>query len=190
MACVVLFHSVYGLRPVEIRAAERFRAAGHRVLTPDLYEGRTAATLWDGFALNERIGWNVIEERAHEAVRELPGDTVLAGVSMGAGVVDSLLPYRPGTAGVLLMHGLAGIPPTVRRGLPVQLHVADPDSFAPPEQIADWRRAAIAAGAVVNVFTHPRRGHFYTDPDLPEYDEHAATLTWRRAADFLRRLSA
>lgn len=34
---VVLFHSMVGLRPVELSAAERLRTAGHRVRTPDLF---------------------------------------------------------------------------------------------------------------------------------------------------------
>jgi dienelactone hydrolase len=57
-----------------------------------------------GFALNDRIGWPVVEQRARDAVRELPGDTVLAGFSMGAPVMDVLLPARPDTAAVLLLH--------------------------------------------------------------------------------------
>jgi dienelactone hydrolase len=36
VAQVVVFHSAYGLRQVELTAAERLRAAGHDVLTPDL----------------------------------------------------------------------------------------------------------------------------------------------------------
>jgi dienelactone hydrolase len=37
MAQVVMFHSALGLRDAELTAAERLRAAGHDVLTPDLY---------------------------------------------------------------------------------------------------------------------------------------------------------
>jgi dienelactone hydrolase len=39
MAHVVMFHSAYGLREAELTAAERLRAAGHDVLTPDMYAG-------------------------------------------------------------------------------------------------------------------------------------------------------
>lgn len=39
MAAIVLFHSVYGFRSLERDAAARLRAAGHEVVTPDLYEG-------------------------------------------------------------------------------------------------------------------------------------------------------
>ncbi|GAB1508341.1 dienelactone hydrolase family protein [Actinophytocola sp. KF-1] len=176
MAQVVVFHSVLGLRPAELRAAKRFRAAGHVVHTPDLYAGATAATLDDGFAIMARVGWDTIARRAADALRDLPADTVLAGFSMGAGVVDAVLPHRTGTAGVLLFHGLASVPAGTR----AQLHVADPDPFAPPADVAAWRTAD------AQVFTYPGAGHFYTDEDLPDHDPRAAALTWRRALDFLR----
>jgi dienelactone hydrolase len=80
---------------VELRAADHLRAAGHEVVTPDLYAGRTASTLDEGFRLKDhRIGWATIEQRVRQAMQNLPADTVLAGISMGAGVVSTLLPHR------------------------------------------------------------------------------------------------
>jgi dienelactone hydrolase len=159
VADVVVFHSVLGLRPVERAFADRLREAGHHVGTPDLYDGRTASTLDEGFALKDAIGWETIVGRARDAVRDLPAETVLVGVSMGAGVI--------------------------RAGLPVQVHVADPDPIAPPAQVAAWREAAARAGAEARVFTYPDIGHFYTDADGPDHDEPAAVLTRRRVLDFL-----
>ncbi|MEV5744183.1 dienelactone hydrolase family protein [Microbispora rosea] len=188
MAHVALFHSVFGLRSVEHAAADRLRAAGHEVVTPDLYAGETAATIDHGFVLMNRIGWDVIMERARDALGRLPAETVLSGFSMGAGVVGALLADRRGTAGVLLLHGIAEIPASVRAGLPVHLHVADPDAFAPPTAVAAWEKASTAAGAAVQVFTYPGVGHFYTDADLCDHDEDAAGLTWQRSVSFLSRL--
>ncbi|MGW5717684.1 dienelactone hydrolase family protein [Amycolatopsis sp. NPDC003865] len=189
MAEIVVFHSVLGLRPVELRFAGRLRAAGHRVTTPDLYDGLTAPTLEEGFALKDRIGWTTITRRAAAAVRDLPAETVLAGVSMGAGVVQEVLPGRPATAGVLLLHALGALPASARAGLPVEVHVADPDPIAPPAQVAAWRAATTRTGADARVYPYPGIGHFYTDADGPEYDERAAALTWNRVEDFLRRIA-
>lgn len=188
MAHIVLFHSVLGLRPVEFRAAERLRAAGHEVSTPDLYAGQTGATREEGFAVKDRIGWATITKRARHAVREMPADTVLAGISMGAGVVSTVLPDRPDTAGVLLLHGLAAIPANTRAGLPVQLHVADPDNFAPPADVAAWLASTTRRGINAQAFTYPGAGHFDIDTGLPDHDEQAATVTWQRALEFLRTL--
>lgn len=187
MAEIVVFHSVLGLRPVELGFADRLRAAGHRVTTPDLYAGATASTLEEGFALMDRIGWATITRRARDAVRELPAETVLAGVSMGTGVVQAVLPGRPATAGVLMLHAVGALPASVRAGLPVQVHVADPDPIAPPAQVAAWHAAAIRAGADAEVFRYPGIGHFYTDAAGPDHDERAAALTRDRVEQFLRR---
>jgi dienelactone hydrolase len=168
---IVLFHSVYGSRGVERRAAALLREAGHQVRTPDLYAGATAATLGEGFAIKERIGWDVIEGRARAALADLPSDVVLAGFSMGAGVVGALLPSRPATRAVVLVHGVTAVP----GGIPAQVHVADPDPFAPREQ---WPGGA-------EVFAYPGAGHFFTDEDLPEHDPVAASLVWRRVLGFL-----
>jgi dienelactone hydrolase len=40
---VALFHSMSGLRPVELTAAERLRAGGHRVVAPDLFPALSRA---------------------------------------------------------------------------------------------------------------------------------------------------
>ncbi len=183
----MVFHSVLGLRPVELGFAARLRAAGHHVTTPDLYAGRTASTLDAGFALMAAIGWETITRRARDAVRDLPGETVLAGVSMGAGVVQSVLPHRPGTAGVLLLHAVGALPAGTRAGLPAEVHVADPDPIAPPAQVAAWLAAATRLGAEARVFTYPGVSHFYTDADGPGFDPAAAALTWERGLDFVRR---
>jgi dienelactone hydrolase len=186
VASIVLFHSMLGLRPAERGAAARLRAAGHDVVTPDLFAGHTATTIDEGFVLkDQQIGWATIEQRAHEAVRDLPADTVLAGISMGGGVVHTLLPSRPDTAGVLLLHGVAEIPSSARARLPVQLHISDADPFAPPATVASWQARATRVGADVDVFVYPDVGHYFTDADLTDHDEHAATLTWQRTLAFL-----
>lgn len=63
---------------------------------------------------------------------------------------------------------------TARAGLPVQLHVADPDSFAPPADVTAWQATATAHGCTARTFTYLGVGHFYTDSDSPGHDEHAA----------------
>jgi dienelactone hydrolase len=117
VAHVMLFHSVYGRRPAVLAAASRLRAAGHTVTAPDLYAGRLAATVDDGFALCDRVGWHVIMRRAGQALGGWPPETVLAGLSMGAAVAAGLLAGRPATAGLLLLHNRAAA--TEPRSAPV-----------------------------------------------------------------------
>jgi dienelactone hydrolase len=48
MAVVVMFHSVLGLRPGVLGAADRLRAAGHTVHTPDLFDGEVFDDIDEG----------------------------------------------------------------------------------------------------------------------------------------------
>jgi dienelactone hydrolase len=186
MAHVALFHSVYGRRPAILAAAARLRSAGHTVVTPDLYAGPAAATVDEGFALCEQVGWPVIVDRARQALAGLPPDTVLAGLSMGASVADALLAERPRAAGLLLLHNTGGgEAEAVRPGLRVQLHIADPDVYQDADEVSAWERGMTGAGAAVRVFRYPGAGHLFTDPGTPDHDSPAAELAWQRALSFL-----
>ncbi|GAB2863785.1 dienelactone hydrolase family protein [Actinoallomurus bryophytorum] len=190
-ATVILFHSMFGLRLVELSAARRLRESGHRVVTPDLFAGAVAGeqgatpVLEDGFALMERIGWDTIVTRARAAVRDLPADAVLGGFSMGVGVIGSLWPGRPRAAGVFCLHATTTVPENIPSGTPVQTHAAIDDPFAPPGQLAAFQTSAAHAGADATLHTYPGAGHFYTDPSLPDHDPTATDRTWQHVDTLL-----
>ena len=184
---------MFGLRAVERAAAERLRAAGYRVVAPDLFAGAVAdrtrvPRLEDGFALMGNIGWDAIMARARAAVRDLPASTVLCGFSMGVGVMATLWPERPDAAGAILLHAPASVPTDIRPGTPVQLHIADGDPFAPADQVAVFNKSAARANAAVTLYTYARGGHFFTDFQLPEYDQEAADRAWHRVGVLLESL--
>ncbi len=185
MATVIFFHSVYGLRSLEHEAVERVQAAGHKAFAPDLYDGLIARSIEEGFEFKDEIGWATICERAEWALAGLPAPTVLAGFSMGAAVAASLWPKREKTAGILFLHGIASIAENARKGLPLQLHLADPDPFEPEEDVATWRQGITKSGVAAEIFRYPGGGHLYTDASLPDYNAQAADLTWKRVIDFL-----
>ncbi|WP_409201851.1 dienelactone hydrolase family protein [Rhizobium sp. NZLR10] len=99
---------------------------------------------------------------------------------MGAGVSAHLWPKRPQMVGLLLLQGLAEIPDNARRGLPVQIHLADPDRFAPREEVETWQAAAARSSIAAEIFKYSGAGHLYTDPTLPDHDAATAELTWSR----------
>lgn len=188
MVQVVMFHSAYGLRQAEAGAAARLRAAGHDVITPDLYDGQTASSLDAALALMDTVGWEVICARARRALRVVTGAAVLAGFSMGAGVIGSVWHQRRAAAGVVLLHGIAPIPANARTALPVQVHLAEDDPFAPRQAVEQWQADTVRAGLAGEVFTYPGAGHFYTDPCLADYHSASADQTWQRVTAFLAAL--
>lgn len=126
---------------------------------------------------------------APQALAGLPAETVLAGLSMGAAVSAALLSKRGETAGLLLMHNTGGgDAETMRPGLPVQLHIADPDVYQPTTAVTAWEQGMTGAGAAVQVFRYPGAGHLFTDPGTPDHNGPAAALAWRRSLSFLGNL--
>ncbi|WKX74175.1 dienelactone hydrolase family protein [Streptomyces sp. XD-27] len=186
-ATIVLFHSAYGLRPAVHAAADRLRAAGHEVHVPDLYEGRTAETVEDGMAIKEEIGQEELLKRAITAAAPLSDrGVVYAGFSLGGSIAQNLALGDEKARGLLLLHGTSDLAEDAETdGLPVQLHVADPDPFEPHDWLNAWYLRMGRAGADVEVYRYPGAGHLFTDPDLPDYDEEAAEATWQVALGFL-----
>ncbi|AJE40267.1 dienelactone hydrolase family protein [Streptomyces nodosus] len=184
---IMLFHSTYGLRPAVRAAADRLRAAGHEVWTPDLFDGRTFETVEEGRALKEEIGKDEMLRRAVLASAPYSGrGLVYAGFSFGAATAQTLALGDRHARGLLLLHGTSDLASNASvDGLPVQLHVAEPDPFEPDDWLSAWYLQMGRAGADVEVYRYPGAGHLYTDPELPDYDEEAAEATWRVALGFL-----
>lgn len=192
MVEVVLFHSVLGLRPGVSEAAERLRAAGHTVHTPDLYRGE--ATFDDykpAMAFMRAMGTDELEARTAAAVQDLPSDIVYAGFSNGGASAELLAATRPGARGALLWHagmavaefGVSDWPGTVG----VQVHFSRDDPFRDDEIETDPFAADVRrSGASYEFFEYPGSGHLFTDPGLPaEYDAASAELLYRRSLAFL-----
>ncbi|WP_445524117.1 dienelactone hydrolase family protein [Streptomyces cyslabdanicus] len=184
---IVLFHSTYGLRPAVRQAADRLRAAGHEVWTPDLFDGRSFDTVEEGRACKESIGNDELLRRAVLAAAPYSErGLVYAGFSFGAATAQTLALGDEKARGLLLLHGTSDIAPNASAdGLPVQLHVAEPDPFEPDDWLSAWYLQMGRTGADVEVYRYAGAGHLYTDPDLPDYDEEAAEATWRVALGFL-----
>jgi dienelactone hydrolase len=192
MAEVVLFHHAQGLTPGVVAFAEELRRAGHTLHTPDLFEGRTFATLEEGVAHAEQIGFGEVIERGVRAAAEgLPAELVYAGFSLGAGPAQGLAQTRPGARGALLFHACLPVSefgPSWPEGVPVQVHATEAD----PEFDNGWDLPAALAlvreAEDGELFLYPGARHLFADSSLPSYEADAAALLSRRVHAFLDRL--
>ena len=188
MAEVLLFHHAQGQTAGFLAFADELREAGHRVHTPDLYDGRTFDSLDVGLANVEAIGFETVIERGVGAASELPAELVYAGFSLGVVPAQMLAQNRPGARGALLLHSCVPASefgsawPT---GVPVQIHAMDKDPFFLEEGDIDAARALVQHADQAELFLYPGEQHLFADSSLPSYDADAAALLTRRVLDFL-----
>ena len=186
MAEVLLFHHAQGQTPGFIAFAKELGAAGHTVHTPDLYDGKTFASLDEGVGYAKQVGFDTILERCQLAARSLPNELVYAGFSLGVMGAQMLAQTRPGAKGALLLSAAfpasefgGSWPP----GVPLQIHMMEGDEWALEDLPAARELVETIEGA--ELFLYPGDGHLFADNSLPDYDENAAALLTERVLAFL-----
>ncbi|MBA2456805.1 MAG: dienelactone hydrolase family protein [Nocardioidaceae bacterium] len=188
MAEVVLFHHAQGLTSGVLAFADELRRAGHTVHTPDVFEGRTFATVEEGIGFAKEVGFAEVFERGVRAAEELPPELVYAGFSLGVMPAQSLAQTRPGARGALLFHSCV---PTSEfgsgwpDGVPVQVHGMDGDPFFVGEGDIDAARALVDEAEDAELFVYPGDQHLFADSSLASYDPEAAALLTQRVLEFL-----
>lgn len=188
MAEVLLFHHALGRTPGVVALADALRSGGHVVHVPDLFEGATFATVEEGVAHAEAVGFDVIAERGVRAADDLPHGLVYAGLSMGALPAERLVLERPGARGALLLHGC--VPPEALGGawpadVPVQVHGMADDPWFAGEGDLDAARALVAAVPGSELHVYPGSGHLFAEAGQPGWDPGAAARMLGRILGFL-----
>ena len=187
MADIVLFHHVQGLTPGVRALADRLRAAGHTVHAPDLFDGRTFATLDEGMSHAKSIGFGALLERGVAEAQSLPAEVVYIGISMGVMPAQQLVQTRAGARGAVFID--ACLPAeefgTWPEGVPAQIHGMEADpNFADGGDL-DAARALVASTDAVELFLYPGDVHLFSDASLPSHDPAATELMLRRILEFL-----
>lgn len=191
MAEILLFHHALGLTSGVTALADRLRAGGHTVHTPDLYDGKTFETVAAGVDHARSIGFGTLVERGAAIAEELPADLVYAGISMGGMPAQNLAQNRAGARGAVLFE--TSVPAEEFGGawpaaVPLQIHAADADPEFVDSGDIDAARELVAAADDGQLFLYPGDQHLYTDESLPSYDAAATELTTKRVLEFLARV--
>jgi dienelactone hydrolase len=159
------------------------------VHVPDLYDGRVVDTPEAGIEIKEEIGRDELLRRAVAAAApHADHGLVYAGFSLGGSIAQNLALADGKARGLLLMHGTSDLADDASTELPVQLHVADPDTYEPVDWLNAWYLRMRRAGADVEIYRYRGAGHLFTDPGLPDHDPEAAERAWAIALDFITEL--
>jgi dienelactone hydrolase len=186
MTEIVLYHHVQGLTEGVRSFADELRQAGHTVHTPDLFDGRTFATIEEGMAFARETGFGALAERGVTAAQGIRPDVVYAGFSSGVMIAQQLAQTRPGARGALLMSGCLPVSEfgdAWPEGVPVQVHGKDADPFFAEDLEA--AQALIESTDRAELFLYPGEEHLFADSSLPAYDAAAAALLIERVLAFL-----
>jgi dienelactone hydrolase len=189
MAELMLFHHAQGQTPGFLAFADGLRAAGHTVHAPDLYDGKTFATLDEGVGYAGQVGFDSIGERGRLVAEGLPNELVYAGFSLGVVPAQMLAQTRPGAKGALLFS--AALPASAfggswPQGVPLQIHMMEADEWALEDISAAREFVETVDGA--ELFLYPGDRHLFADSSLADYDEGAANLLAQRVLDVLDKI--
>ncbi|MFK0273112.1 dienelactone hydrolase family protein [Ensifer sp. NPDC090286] len=193
MAEVLVFHHAQGLTPGMHAFADNLRAAGHVVHLPDLFEGRTFASIEEGVAHIEAVGFEEMRERGVRLADALPENLVYAGFSFGVLPAQKLAQTRPGARGALLFYSCIPISGQWAfgpwpEGVPMQIHGMDNDPIFVGEGDIDAAREIVEKVSDAELFLYPGDQHYFADSSLPSYDAAATALLTKRVLAFLERV--
>jgi dienelactone hydrolase len=185
---IVLYHHVQGLTQGVVAFADRLRATGHTVHTPDLFDGRTFPTLEEGMAYAKTAGFDAILDRGVTEAEVLGADLVYAGFSLGVMPAQKLAQTKTGARGALLIDACFPVSEFGDRwpeGVPFQVHGMDADpNFAEGGDL-DAAQALVDSTQEGELFLYPGDVHLFADSSLPSYDQRATELMTGRILEFL-----
>src|SRR5690242_18859401 len=197
---VLVLHAWWGLTEPFRQACDRLAEAGFVALAPDLYRGKTTASVEEAKALSSAL--NQEEERVRGditgALRFLrehgatsPADSHsavgLVGFSMGGAYALATSVEAPeAVAAVVLFYATyTGLDFAAARAAYLG-HFAENDPFEPSESVTELERELQAAGKQTTFYAYPGTTHWFFEANRADaYDAAAATLAWERTLAFL-----
>ncbi len=197
---VVVLHTWWGLTEPFRQVCDRLAAAGYIALAPDLYHGKTTASVEEAQALGSALDQQVERWRgdirgALRCLRENGATTPADGRGAfgflafslgGAYALDTSVELPEEIAAVVTFYATyPGL--DYRRAKAAYLcHFAEDDPYESAEAAMEMERELQAAGKQVTVYTYPGTKHWFFEANRPEtYDAAAATLAWERMLAFL-----
>ncbi len=196
---VLVLHAWWGLTEPFQQVCDRLAQAGFVALAPDLYRGKTAATVEEAQTLGEALNQDLERVRAdiatatqflrqHDATNQANehGKLALVGFSLGgAYALDTSVNLAEEITAVVTFYASYPGLDYSRSQASYLCHFAENDPFEPSESIAQMQQELQATGRSSTFYTYPETRHWFFEENRPEYDAQAAHLAWERTIGFL-----
>ena len=182
MGQIIVLHHALGLTDGVRRFAERLRAdildAGPAALpsavhTPDLFEGKTFATIEAGVAYVERTGMTELIARGVASVPQAEGPLVVVGISVGVLAAQTIAQHRSGVLGAVLISACLphrAIGDAWPEGVRVAIHAMEDDPWFADGGDLVAAQELVASTSDASLTLHPGMDHLFVDDSLPEFD--------------------
>lgn len=190
---VLLLHSGRGRTESLFELGHRLARDGFVTLIPDLFDGRTAATVEQSRALKRELdAGNVIArlEDAAEFLRQHPAVSRrrigVVGLGYGAEWASTVAPrIEDVCGGIVLFYGLADTDWNALEA-PILGHFAELDREIPGSRVNELRTTLSECGVEHDLFVYPQtEPSFFETDESARFDPDAATLAWERTVRFL-----
>ncbi len=195
---VVVLHAWWGLTEPFQRVCDRLAEAGFVALAPDLYHGKTTASVEEAEALGAALDQDVERWRgdiaaAIQFLRQrnttqagCHGKLAFVGFSLGdAYALDTSVNLPEEIAAVVVFYGSYPGLDYSKAEAAYLLHYAEDDPFEPAESVAQMEHDLRAARRPATFYTYPGTKHWFFEENRPEYHAEAARLAWERTIAFL-----
>jgi carboxymethylenebutenolidase len=200
---VVVLHAFWGLTEPFRQACDRLAEAGYVALAPDMYRGKTTASVEEAQALGSALDQNAEQwqgdirgavhflrqyQQDHTSQQaDSSGKVALMGFSLGgAYVLDMSVNLADEIAAVVVFYDTYPGLDYGRAKAAYLCHYAEDDSFVSAEAVAQMERELQAAGRQVSIYTYPGTKHWFVEPNRADaYNPAAAALAWERTLAFL-----
>lgn len=187
---LVMIQEIFGLTAQMKRCADRYAAAGYRVVLPAMFDRVEPGLVlgYTDFQTGGKAAMSIEEaavladvEAARKAAAEA-GPVAIMGFCWGGTVAYQAASSLSFACAVSYYGGGIGrLLDRLQPGIPVQYHFGGEDHFIPPEMI-ERIRAADPGGAF---YVYAGAGHGFACDDREGYDPQAAALAEQRTLAFL-----
>jgi carboxymethylenebutenolidase len=195
---VVVLHAWWGLTEPFRQVCDRLAEAGFVALAPDLYRGKTTASVEEAETLassldgeSERVVGDIRGAvrflRQQNGVDKDHGKLAFIGFSLGGAYAFTMsVTLAEEIAAVVTFYATYSGPDFTRAKAAYLCHFAEDDLFEPAEAVAEMEQTLEDAGKRTTFYTYPGTTHWFFESNRPDaYNPSAAALAWERTVTFL-----
>lgn len=194
-SAVVLVHDWFGVTPFYRETAENLGEAGYRVFGVDLYDGRSATTHQDAWALMQGLNAEGAARTIDAALANAASShdkVAIVGFSMGAGhaLAGAIRHAEQVCAAAVFYGATVNDPERLKRLRTPPLAIFGSLDGPAADNAAAFSKAADEAGIGAEIYVYPQAHHAFAQPLFNQgatYDPVATAAAWRVATDYLSR---